>query len=220
MEDWRPPPDPNAPFREGVVRATVPDDIRGRGQEGQGPLKSRGGWAGPAGQSPGPGGPFVGPTTGPQTGQGSAIAFPPDVFPTLGAIDFFQRGSSTALTAANTPVVLTVATAPGAFIGNGLVFQVPGMHIAVVRDINISVNAMVASTDITWRLLQDGALVPGWELAISPRIAGSIETAFTADSTLIRIRESARIELEINVRDGGTYQAAGTFHGWAWPRGT
>ena len=218
MTPWH-PDDPNAPFQEGVVPPTVPDDVRGRGHGGTGTASGQG--------SPGrPMGPPSGGGSGPSTGPGVPIAFPADIFPPPGGLDFNQFGQSQALdTAATTSPAtgpLGIVLVPGitaSFTGNGLSFQVPPLNIAVVRDVSIFVNAMVITTDIRWRLTQDGSIIPGWELSISPRAAGSVEISFIPQSTLVRIREGALIELAIEVVDAGTYQAGGQFHGWVWPPG-
>lgn len=202
------PNPPRHPYQGGVIAPTVPADVEYHGEG-----RASGVYRGAPGAPPGAGVPGI---PGGAVPGGVPIIFPPEIYPPEGAQYFTADAMAPGLTAANTPVVL-----PGTIVGSlglGLAFQVPDNHVAVVRGVTIIVNSMAITTDIRWRLKADKAPIPGWNKTISPRAAGSVEVSFLADFTVVRVPgDGALIELEIQVLDGGTYQAGGTFDGWFWP---
>lgn len=176
----------------------VPDDIRARGRLGEGaavvPLR---------GSVPGPGAPLARP--GSVAGVASFNLFPPDIYPPPGAQHFTAEGTLSGATIATT-------TAPGAVLAS---FQIPPNEVAVVRDVTLSINSMLASTDVRWRLRFNGSLVSGWnDLTIFPRAAASVVATFPPESTLIEVPDGALTEMLVQVVDAGTYFVGATFHGW------
>ncbi len=127
---------------------------------------------------------------------------PPEVFPHPSARDFYDFGTQAAQTLAMGVIVLAQ-------------FQVPPQRVAVIRDIVLNVNNMLATAVILWRLRQNGSLLPGYgAMTIAGRAAASVSSSTSPDSTIIRISEGAIITLESQVFDAGAYDVSCSFHGW------
>lgn len=134
--------------------------------------------------------------------QGQVLIPAPEVLPHPSARDFYDFGTQAAQTAAMGIIVLAQ-------------FQVPSQRVAVVRDIVLNVNNMIATTSIFWRLRQNGALLPGYgAMTLAGRAAASVASSTSPDSTLIRISEGALLTLESEVIDAGAYGVSASFHGW------
>lgn len=126
----------------------------------------------------------------------------PEVLPHPSARDFYDFGTQAAQTLAMGVLILAQ-------------FPVPAQRVAVVRDIVLNVNNMLATTNIIWRLRQNGSLLPGYgAMTLAGRAAASVASSTSPDSTLIRISEGAIITLESEVFDAGAYDVSCSFHGW------
>lgn len=111
-------------------------------------------------------------------------------------------------TSANTPAVIP-----------GCTFQVPGGYVGVVRSLDLSVNQLVATTDIVWRLRFNQMPVEGWApLTIFPGNIAAARRSFGPEEMQVPVPEAASVDVEIEVRDGGTYQAGASFGGWIYSR--
>lgn len=139
--------------------------------------------------------------------QAQATVQPPRIQRPPSGKDVNRFGVFTGATSANTP-----AQVPGSF------FDVPDGYVAVVRSIVLTVNNLLATSDIVWTLRQDSNPVEGWDgLTIFPSPVAVAQFAWTPEETVVDIVESATIDFSVDVRDGGTYTLGVTWHGWFYP---
>lgn len=189
-----------------VVPRGLADDIRGR-VSAPGPLPARGpadyadpGLDGtPAGRE--------GRALAKREGAGILTVPPPSATRPPQAIDWLAQGFLDARTAGNTPAEL-----PGAF-------TLPTGNAGVVRSIQLSVADLLATSLLTWRLLYDGAPVPGWsDLSIFPSAAARAELVFPPGETQIPVPSGARVSVQVAVADAGSYRMGAAVHGWHYSR--
>jgi len=138
-----------------------------------------------------------------------AVPPPWEVRP-LGASDFQRAGTQAAVDAASSPLVLP-----------GSAFTVPAANVAWIRSVTFLVNGLLTTSDIVFRVRENGVPIEGWdEVAVLPRSAGSVALSFPPEETYVKILESRRIDVQAEVRDGGTYQLSAQYHGWFYPLDT
>lgn len=181
--------DPGGPW---FPRATgpVPTDIRNRGRIlGAGMATPDNPFAPGADASEGP-------------TQRTLLAFPPDIYPIPGAVQFRKRATF------NSPAAGTIEPA-------ALVFPLPSDQIGVLKIFGFGLLNMLATTDVGWSLWFDNNVVPGYEdLGFFP---GPVPRV-TEDDTdlLIPIPMGARISVKFRNGDGAAYVAGANYFGWSY----
>ncbi len=181
---------------------SAPSKILRRGQGKPG--RRRFGGGGSISQ-PGPGGvpaPAVG---GPQV----AVPVPWNVRPP-GAREINRDANGVGINAANSPFAL-----PGAS------FVLPTNHVGVIRSVVLSVNNMVAASQLSWTFIINRVAIEGWNgLTIFPRAAGSVSVAYGPEETFIFLPEQSTVTVQITVAAGDalTYQGGVSYHGWSYPK--
>ena len=152
----------------------------------------------------------MGAPTGPQMQpiSRSLMVPPPWMFPPGDAARYIFREEDQTLAAG--PVAQTEMA--------GSVFQIPTQNVAVIRELNFTINNMLITTDITFRLLFNGAAVEGNIFKIFPRAASSVSIAFPAESTVIHVPESVRVAITVQVGDAGAYQVGCSWRGWFYSK--
>lgn len=165
---------------------------------------------------PGGGGGFADPVPGMAQGSGSnVVIMPPTVIRPPQAQSFRADGASVLgvpFSNANTPVVIPGST-----------FVVPSQNVAVIQSLVLSVNTLLATSIISYRLLVNSAPVEGWApIRIFPTPASAFLLSFAPEETQIPITEGATISVEITVdpADGASYQAGASFNGWYYDKTT
>ncbi len=142
--------------------------------------------------------------------QNSAIEIPvPWLVPPEGSSEININASLAGFNAANTPAVIP-----------GSQFALPENHVGVLRSVVVSVNTMVITSALVWRIIENGNPIQGWNnITIFPRAAASVSVAFSPDETFIRLSTGAELSVEIVVlpADPLTYQAGVSYHGWSYP---
>ena len=131
----------------------------------------------------------------------------PEIYPWPGAQDFAAEGFQTGINLASGEVTLATLV-------------VPTQNVAVVRDLTVIVNTMLATTDARFRFRINDGVVQGYDYRPFPRPAASLEASFPPESTLIRIPEGATITYTAVILDAGTYDIGAYFHGWFWSKVT
>lgn len=140
----------------------------------------------------------------PALGAAQLTVAPWAIYPPPDALDFSRAVS---FTPGAGPVTVTPA---------GLQVQLDRGYVAVVRDITLIINDMLATTDVVFRLRVNQGPVQGWEaLTILPRVAGSVSRGNLPESTVIRIPDGALIDWQIVVNDAGVYRIGVDYHGWS-----
>lgn len=130
---------------------------------------------------------------------------PPSIYKPPRGTDFILNGNAAALTAANTPQEL----------GGSFPFTLPSGSVGVVRSLVLQVNQLLATSDLRWRLKINSSPVSGWnDLTVFPRAAASFSLAYGPEETFIEVPEAARLSLEVEVLDAGTYTMGASLHGW------
>lgn len=102
----------------------------------------------------------------------------------------------------------------------GCTFQVPAQNVLVIRELNFNINNMLITTDVTFRLLVNGASIEGYVVKLFPRAAASVSVAFPSDSTVIHIPEAAEVSITVQVGDAGAYQVGASWRGWFYSKDT
>ena len=136
---------------------------------------------------------------------GRALMVPPPwMYPPGDAARYIFREEDTTLAAG--PVVQTELA--------GSVFQIPAQNVAVIRELNFSVNNMLITSDITFRVTFNQAPVEGYTFKLFPRAAASVSVAFPAESTVLHVPEAVRVAITVQVGDAGAYQVGCSWRGW------
>lgn len=132
------------------------------------------------------------------TGGRSLTVFPPDFFPPPGAqefyssVDFSSPGAGT--------------TTPA-----GLVTQLPPGSSGIIRVVGYGVINMTTATNLTWEILLNGAVVPGWARRIFAR---NLPAVNVSEDAYIRVPDGAQISLALVNTDGAAYTVNGSYSGW------
>lgn len=151
-----------------------------------------------------PGGTPILPTGGGPYAGGGALTLPPYYVRPPVASDMNRNASGTGFTALNTPAVLP-----------GSVFQLPPDNIGIIRSVVLSVNTLLVTSSLFWRIRFNAVPVSGWDaLTVFPRAAGSVSEAYGPEETFIFVPVGGTIDILIDVTDAGTYQAGASYHGW------
>lgn len=183
----------------------APLDIRHRTRKGTGMREFSGG----GGFRPRPGAPPA-PAGGIRGAELSRTIPPPSWIRPPQAAEINVNADGVGFNNATTP-----APIPGAQ------FQVPVNNVGVIRSLVLSVNNMLATSQLLWQLLFDGRPVQGWSrLTIFPRAAGSVSVSYGPDETFIPVPDGAGIDVQVVVdpADGNTYQAGVSYHGWYYSK--
>lgn len=135
---------------------------------------------------------------------------PPTQVKPPNSVDFNRAGFATGLNVATTP-----------FVFPGTVYRLGAGNQGVIRSFVLSVNTLLLTSVIIWRLRADGNPLTGWEDLRVPTGAVAFMTfAWGPDETQIIVPEGAVIDFEIEVQDAGTYAAGALYHGWTLNRST
>jgi len=178
----------------------IPTDIRERGRQGQGVPQAR----------PGAGPPSKPPSASLSTAGLTRSVPPPYQIRPPQAREINVEANSTGFNNVNTPAVIP-----------GSVFNVPTDNVGVLRSVVLSVNNLLVTTALVWRLRFDAVPVQGWNaLTVFPRNAGSVSVAYGPDETYIYVPDGVTIDAEIIVgaADPNVYQAGIAFHGWYYDK--
>ena len=108
----------------------------------------------------------------------------------------------------------TVAVGPSTTELTGTRFQTPVNNVAVVRELTFFVNALLTTSDITFRLLYNNAPVPGHTIKIFPRAVASVTVSFLPEDTLLPAPDAALISGNVTVVDAVSYQLGMNIRGW------
>lgn len=133
------------------------------------------------------------------------MVLPPDWFPSPEATYFSLSGRQSVAGPTAAPVVLAA-------------FTVPANSVGAVRDLNIATIPMVPTDDITWRVLVDGAPVPGWSIPLAPRPAASVVASFLPESTRIFVPAGSTISIDVSRTDANTSLLVADARGWFYPQ--
>lgn len=187
--------------RTGEDLQSVPFDVLG-------PRGARGNPEGPGGQAEVYG---VGaPGAGLITAKNSTIAVPPpEVFPPPEALQLDQFGQVT-LTGPGTSAAIP-----------GTEFNIPANMVGVIREVTISINNLLITTDAFWQLQFYQAPVQGYDnMRVPPTGAAFVSSNRPPESTLIRIPDAAQIRVTFNIGalDANTYQVTAEYRGWYYPK--
>lgn len=88
-------------------------------------------------------------------------------------------------------------------------------YYAVVNSFSIYVQNMLATSNLTWTLLQNGTPVNGYTgLTIFPGTSPRAVNTFDAP---IRFTGATTLTVSITNGDGGTYLLGAAISGWQWP---
>lgn len=138
--------------------------------------------------------------------QGQRVIFPPEFMrPKDGK--YFQAGGTTNI------------AGPSAFTTLGGTFQVPPSSMGIVRDVNLGVETMLATTNIVWRIRVDGSPVEGWNaLTLAPRASAFVSASFLPESTYITVPSGAVVDVQAIVNDAVAYNVTGQVRGWFYPQ--
>lgn len=99
----------------------------------------------------------------------------------------------------------------------GLVTQLNAGYVAVVRFVQIFVDAPTTTLDVDWILLVNDAPVPGWDrLGSFPRNATNLSITF--DGT-VRVPASASISIAIRNNEATARTVGASYGGWQTPQG-
>jgi hypothetical protein len=130
--------------------------------------------------------------------------FLPEVFPIPDAKEFNPLGSQA------TAVVQVNQVIPGT------VFDVPANTFGVIRSVTFYITNMLTTTNVTYSLLIQFAAAQGYsQVAIFPRVAPFVSNSFDC---MVRFLGPARVQINFDNNDGGTYVVGGSFSGWFWPQ--
>lgn len=176
-------------------RTPYDQDIRNRGRKGGG----TGGFRYPGAPAPPPG--------APPGGAGGGLSIRP-TSPLLDrppqGTDFYRRGYEPAATAGTTPAVLP-----------GSAYELPSNEAGVIRSLVLTVNTLLLTSELTWRLRFNGSPVAGWnQLQVVPGAVAYFATSFGPDETQIPVPPGATIDIQVVVADAAAYAIGATYHGW------
>lgn len=174
-----------------------PPDIEGFGS-GEGGGGARGGARGPMGSSPGrPGAPAPGGLL--------SVDSPFKTKPPQG-IDFNPAGFNTGLNNVTTPAVIP-----------GTAYRIPAASVGVIRSVVLTVNNLLLTSQLLWRLRFNQAPVPGWEaLTVTPGAVAYFLYSWGSGETFITVPPDTTIDVEFVVQagDAAAYVAGASYHGW------
>jgi len=139
-----------------------------------------------------------------------AIDSPFKVKPPQG-IDFNPSGFATGLNNANTPVVVP-----------GTTFALPSDSVGVIRSLVLTVNNLLLTSQILWRLRFNQNPVPGWNaLTITPGAVAYFLYAFGPDEMYLTVPMDTTVDVEFQVlpADAAAYVAGAAYHGWFFDKG-
>lgn len=178
----------------------VPTDIRERGRQGQGTPRAFPG----AGPPPRPQKIALGETARTRQVPPPYVVRPPQ------AREVNVEANATGYNNLNTPQVIAGST-----------FAIPTDNVGIIRSVVLSVNNLLTTSALVWRLRFDGVPVQGWNaLTVFPRNAGSVSVAYGPDETFVFVPDGITIDVEILVgaADPNTYQAGVAYHGWYYDK--
>lgn len=147
----------------------------------------------------------------PPAGVGAPIqsvsAFPPPwVYPPpVGSRNFYIQGAG-AIGPGPTGYVLVPGTR----------YVVPNGFRAIIREINLDVNNLLATSNITFQLRINNGGVQGYTMAVFPRALASFSSAFGPDSTMVFVPEGGVVEIFVNVVDAVVYNLGASYRGWQY----
>lgn len=164
---------------------TFPKDIAARRQPG----------------APAPGGDGL--TTMERMAATQKMLLPPGFYPPYGSQNWMLAGNQ---------------SMPGAgvttkFSGVGASFQVPDGFSGYVTELQVVVNNLLVTSDITFRLLFDDGAVSGFDKMLMPQ-AGMAVYVWGPDKTYIPVPDGTKIEVSVSIVDAGPYLLSILARGW------
>ena len=174
-----------------------PPDIEGFGS-GEGGGGASGAPRGATASSPGRGG-------APAAGGGMNVDSPFKTKPPRG-IDFNPAGFNTGLNNVTTPAVIP-----------GTAYTIPAASVGVIRSVVLTVNNLLLTSQILWRLRFNQAPVPGWHaLTVTPGAVAYFLYSWGSGETFITVPPDTTIDVEFVVQagDAAAYVAGAAYHGW------
>lgn len=127
--------------------------------------------------------------------------------PLPGSQDFFVKLNSVALGAGPATTIK-----PATLITN----LQPG-YVAVIRFVQIFVDAPTTTLDVDWILLINDGPVPGWDrLGSFPRNATNLSLTFDG---VVRVSQSATISIAIRNNEATARTVGAAYGGWQTPQG-
>lgn len=108
-----------------------------------------------------------------------------------------------------------VFLAPGVFDFTTLGLTLSQSQIGIIRGIDLYVNDMTETTDVTFTLAINGAAIPGYgQLTPFPRTAASVSQSF---DTFIFLPSGSIVTVQAENFDGGAYAVGFGYQGWIVP---
>lgn len=160
---------------------------------------------------------FTGIPTAPIQGGGSPLAggigdggmFPPHLYPPKGSLALNLQDS-----AALVGAIGSISTPAG------LQTRIAANQVGTIAAIEILLDGITITSNVDYRLLINGSIVPGWVLTIPPRNGATSVSKSWGDgqSIGIEIPQGADIGFQILNNDGGAgYTVGVSVYGWTWP---
>lgn len=141
------------------------------------------------------------PMGGSQGPPARPVLLPPTFFPYQGSRRVFSQLSAT-VSAITPSVVATIVLLPS--------------EIAVISDIEIGLNAMLATTLAAWTVRFNGGPIEWGPLSLIPRPAVYAGSAWSQLGVRVPIGVAV-IDILATIADPGTYLMGASITGWAWP---
>lgn len=91
-------------------------------------------------------------------------------------------------------------------------------NVGVIRVATFSVNGLLVSSDITFRIRVGGELIEGWEWSPFPSAVSAFVKEFPPDVTLIELGDAVTVAVTAEVDDVGTYDLGADLQGWYYAR--
>jgi len=99
-----------------------------------------------------------------------------------------------------------------------LVVQLQASEVAILHQIDLLLDGIVATSNVIWQILVNGSAIPGYEALTILGRSGAASVAKTIGPYLgIQIPQGARISVLILNVDGGAYTAGCGLVGWKNP---
>lgn len=132
--------------------------------------------------------------------------YPPEIYPIPSARDLFQIAKTLVLPAGAASTVTSAAVE----------LQLPTGNVAVIRVVEIFIDAPTALADIDFTLFINRAPVAGFDrLSFFPRAASSLSKPFEG---ILRVPNGSFINMVATNRSAaGPWTVGMSFGGWSWP---
>jgi hypothetical protein len=98
----------------------------------------------------------------------------------------------------------------------GFTFTCPSQNVAVLRQVTVTVQNILAASDVRWSLTKNGAPVPGWtQVSIAPCAATAIIIPY--NDMVVRLAQGDVLGASITETGGNAYTCTISGAGWFVP---